>query len=76
MQCAGQRPNQIGFWFSLPSKQQKQRDDGQALPNFIPPITTESFGFYNLITMPNNRQAFFFKNQNKNSTNNHNTQPI
>jgi len=54
MQCAGQQPNQTGCWFSLP----KTRDDGQALPNFFPPTTTESSDFYNHITLPNNRQAF------------------
>lgn len=33
--------------------------------NFFPPITTESFGFCNLITLPNNGQAFVPKTQTK-----------
>jgi hypothetical protein len=40
----------------------KTRDDGQALPNFFPLTTTESFYFYNSLLCP--------------TTNNHNTQPI
>jgi hypothetical protein len=57
-------------WLLVSFAQQttKTRDDGQTLPNFIPLTTTESFGFYNLITLP--------KKENKDSTDNHNIQPI
>jgi hypothetical protein len=67
-------------WLLVSFAQQttKTRDDGQTLPNFIPLTTTESFGFYNLITLPNNQQptSISSKKENKDSTDNHNIQPI
>jgi hypothetical protein len=33
--------------------------------NFYPPTTTESFSFYNPITLPNNQQAFVPKTKTK-----------
>jgi len=50
------QPNWLLVFFT--QQKTKTRDDGQALPNFFPPTTTESSDFYNHITLPNNRQAF------------------
>jgi hypothetical protein len=65
MQCAGQQPNQTGCWFSLPNKRQKHVTMVRPYPTRDTPTTTESFGFYNLITLPNNRQAFVPKTKTK-----------
>jgi hypothetical protein len=65
MQCAGQQPNQTGCWLSLPNKRQKHVMMVRPYPTWDTPTTTESFGFYNLITLPNNRQAFVPKTKTK-----------
>jgi hypothetical protein len=65
MQCAGQQPNQTGCWFSLPNKRQKHVTMVRPYPTRDTPTTTESFGFYNLTTLPNNRQAFVPKTKTK-----------
>jgi len=61
MQCAGQQPNQTGCWFSLPNKRQKHAMMVGPYPTFFHPQQLTSI---------------CSKNQNKDSTDNHNTQSI
>jgi hypothetical protein len=65
MQCVRQQPNQTGCWFSLPKKRQKHVTMVRPYPTRDTPTTTKSFGFYNLITLPNNWQAFVPKTKTK-----------
>jgi hypothetical protein len=50
-------------WLLVFFTQQKTKthDDGQTLPSFFPPTTTERFGFYNLITLPTIGKHLFQK---------------
>jgi hypothetical protein len=57
------QPNWLLVFFT--QQKTKTHDDSQALPNFFPPTTTESFSFYNFITLPNNQQAFVPKTKTK-----------
>jgi hypothetical protein len=61
MQCAGQQPNQTGCWFSFPNKRQKHLMMVRPCPTFFHPQQPTSI---------------CSKNQNKDSTDNHNTQSI
>jgi hypothetical protein len=75
MQCAGQQPNQTGFWFSLPNKRQKHVMMVRPYPTFFHPQQPKVPIFITTSLCPTTDKRLFQK-QNKDLTDNHNTQPI